>query len=164
MKNQIILYGALFAVLAVLALALAIASSSKNQEGDLPRGKFVISREGNNAVFDVEIAEHAFSLMRGLSGRERIGENKGMLFLFGMQGRHGIWMKEMKFPLDIIWIRNDRIVGVTENAVPEPGKSLLELTVYYPPEAVDKVLEVNAGVAHARGVRAGDAALLERAR
>ncbi|MCX8009506.1 MAG: DUF192 domain-containing protein, partial [Patescibacteria group bacterium] len=75
---------------------------------------------------------------RGLSGRDFLPENKGMLFIFEKPDYYTFWMKEMKFPLDFIWIRGDEIVEITENVKPED---------YQPPkfftskEKVDKVLE-----------------------
>ncbi len=93
--------------------------------------------------FAAEVADTPARRAKGLSGRASLPENEGMLFVFEEPGNHGFWMKDMKFAIDIIWIKGDKIVGLTENAEPEPQKSVLGLTVYYPPEPVDKVLEIN---------------------
>lgn len=84
-----------------------------------------------------------------------MAEGEGMLFIFPKADRYGIWMKEMKFPIDIIWIQGDRILGFTENAVPEPGTRDRELAIYYPPAVIDKVLEVNAGLVGRFGLKVG---------
>ncbi len=52
----------------------------------------------------VFIADTSEKRTRGLSYRESLGKNQGMLFVFEEVGRHGIWMKEMKFPIDILWL------------------------------------------------------------
>ena len=45
---------------------------------------------------------------RGLSGRESLDEDEGMLFVFDVPGNYGFWMKDMNFAIDIIWL-NEKI-------------------------------------------------------
>jgi uncharacterized membrane protein (UPF0127 family) len=67
----------------------------------------------------VEVADTPAERGRGLSGREMLPENSGMLFVFDTPGRYGFWMYGMKFPLDIIWIDESlRVVYFVENAQP----------------------------------------------
>lgn len=110
----------------------------------------------NDQVFKVEIADTMMARAQGLSGREKLADDEGMLFLFDSPGRHGFWMKDMKFAIDIVWIRGDKIVGFAENVQPEPGKSVFGLITYYPPEPVDKVLEIQAGAVAREGFRVDD--------
>jgi len=110
-------------------------------------------------TFRVELARTIIEHSRGLSGRERLGDDEGMFFIFGSSSVQHFWMKDMRFPIDIIWIRGDRVVGTTENMEPEPTKSIFTLTVYSSPEPADRVLEVNAGTVATYGIRAGDAAV-----
>lgn len=114
----------------------------------------------------VEVARSALEKMRGLSGRESLGENEGMLFIFSATsgsasgrdkaGRPGFWMKDMKFPIDMIWIKQGKVAGFSENAVPEPEKQVWSLKIYYPPDTADEVLEVNAGFVAKNGIQIGD--------
>ncbi len=110
----------------------------------------------DSATFDIEIASTTIEQARGLSYREGLAENAGMLFLFGSYHSYGFWMKDMHFPLDMIWIKGDTIIGFSENAVPQPGTPLWGLKLYYPSEPVDTVLEVNAGTVKKYGIKAGD--------
>ena len=110
----------------------------------------------NDRIFKVEIADNMMSRAQGLSGREKLDDNEGMFFVFGTSSVQGFWMKDMKFALDIIWIKGERIVGFEENVKSEPKKTIFGLTVYYSPEAVDRVLEVNAGTVARNGLRVGD--------
>jgi len=66
-------------------------------------------------------------------------------------------MLGMRFPIDIIWIKNNRVVGIEKN-VPAPEKGIPEaaLKVYNPPESVDRVLEINAGLSDSLGIKIGD--------
>ncbi len=106
--------------------------------------------------FKVEVADTAYLRSQGLSGREALPEDAGMLFIFGSSTVQTFWMKGMKFPLDMIWIRGDRIAGIEKNVPPEPGKSAFNLTLYSSPEPVDKVLEINAGLSERYGFEVGD--------
>ncbi|TSC96800.1 MAG: hypothetical protein Athens101426_40 [Parcubacteria group bacterium Athens1014_26] len=112
----------------------------------------------NNSVFEVEVAKSLAELSKGLSGREGLAESKGMLFVFSFSGKNGFWMKDMKFPLDIIWIKDNRIVGIEKN-VPPPATAAEGLKIYYPPESINKVLEINAGLSDKLGIKVGDEAV-----
>lgn len=107
-------------------------------------------------TFEVEIADTILSRSRGLSGRDGLSDHKGMLFVFNGTSSEGFWMKGMKFPIDIVWIREGRAIGFSENLRAEPEKSMFALPVYYPPEPVDRVLEVNAGVVKQYDFMIGD--------
>ncbi|OGY63360.1 MAG: hypothetical protein A3I89_01820 [Candidatus Harrisonbacteria bacterium RIFCSPLOWO2_02_FULL_41_11] len=98
--------------------------------------------EINGAVLDVEVAETPLARSRGLSYREELKDGSGMLFIFDDPGVYGFWMKGMKFPIDIVWISGNEIVAVEENVAPDNGDAL-----YYPPEPVNRVLEIGAGAA-----------------
>jgi len=106
--------------------------------------------------FQVQIADNLASRTRGLSGRDALAENEGLYFIFQKPDMYGFWMKDMNFPIDIIWIKDGKIVSVTENAKPEPTKSLFSLPIFYPSDPVDRVLEVNGGLAAKYGFSAGD--------
>lgn len=117
-------------------------------------------KEGEIAIkerpFKVEVVSSAPDRERGLSGRDSLPPDYGMLFIFPTSGRHGFWMRDMKFPIDMIWIKGSEIVGVTPDVYPEFEAPLWKLTIYYPPEAVDRVLEVSAGTARQYQWQAGD--------
>lgn len=87
----------------------------------------------------------------GLSGRKSLGKNEGLLFNFPEPGFHGIWMKDMLFPIDVIWFNNDKIVDVWENASPDSYPK-----VYTPIEKATIVLEVNAGFVSEHHLKTGD--------
>lgn len=106
--------------------------------------------------FRVEIANTPYLRSKGLSGRELLPEDAGMLFVFEDSAVQTFWMKEMKFSLDIIWIRDNRIVGIERNVQPEPGKSVFSLTTYHSPAPVNRVLEINAGLSEKYGFEVGD--------
>lgn len=141
----------------IFIVMLAVAGLYKVFLLDKIRGKIQIVKIGD-VSFNVDVADNPISQARGLSGREFMEENKAMLFLFGNYGVRGFWMQGMKFPLDIIWISGNKIVGVSENL---PPAEFGEVKVYNSPENVDKVLEINAGLFKKFGFKIGDNIVLE---
>ena len=107
----------------------------------------------------VDIADTVGKQRQGLSWRPSMPEDQGMYFLLGTPATHGFWMKDMHFPLDIIWIRNGVIVDISEN-VPYPLEGQTPASVQ-PKEPADAVLEVNAGFTQRHGIKIGDEVSLE---
>lgn len=106
----------------------------------------------NRTIVSVEIADSQVERVQGLSGHDPLQTNEGMLFLFEKKEVQGFWMKDMLFPIDIIWIDGTTVVGFQQNAPPEnPVK-----TIYYSSAPVDGVLEVQAGFVAQNEVRVGD--------
>jgi len=107
----------------------------------------------NNTVASVELADEASEQWQGLSDRESLGEQDGMLFVFPDMQKRTFVMRRMHFPLDIIWIRDNKIVGIAKNLAPE-GENPKEF--YSSPERVNYVLEVNGGFCDKQGIEVGD--------
>jgi uncharacterized membrane protein (UPF0127 family) len=76
-----------------------------------------------------------------------------MLFVFDGPQTQTFWMHGMLFPIDIIWILDDMVVGVTENA-PIPT-SQFETPTFSSPSPINRVLEVAAGTALKNGIVVG---------
>lgn len=101
---------------------------------------------GKNEL-NVEIASTPEEIQQGLSGRREIGSD-GMLFTIKPSRQTAFWMKDMLFPLDIVWISNQKITGVEKNvSVPPPDTTDDKLPLYNSPSSVDYVLELPAGSA-----------------
>lgn len=95
---------------------------------------------------------------RGLSGRERLGNREGMLFVFDSPSPYCFWMKDMNFPIDIIWLdSNKKVVTVKENATPESYPE-----PFCPSQEAQYVLEVASGKADEWGITVGDQAQFKR--
>ena len=143
--------GGLLVVLIIIGVALSFIN-----DGVLKRVRVVIGEQ----VIYVEVADNPEARARGLSFRNSIGPNDGMLFVFDSPGSHGFWMKDMIFPIDIIWISSDKVVGFEENVDPQIGAQAEDLKIYYPPELVNRALEIRAGGVGRLGVHAGDQVLV----
>lgn len=104
---------------------------------------------------DVELADSPAKREIGLAGRDFLADDFGMLFIFPEKTVPFFWMKGMKVSIDIIWIADDRIVGIEEYISPEPEISDRNLKIYKPSQNIDKVLEVRAGLSAKRGWQVG---------
>ena len=111
-----------------------------------------------DASFAVELAVTPQQQAQGLSGRPGLAPSTGMLFIFESEGQHSFWMKDMRFPLDIVWISAERsVVDITEDvSPPDPGQATSDLPTYRPAEPAQYVLEINAGEAESADIRIGD--------
>ncbi len=100
----------------------------------------------------VDIVDTPAEREQGLSGRTGLGKNEGMLFVFDEEGQYGFWMKDMLFPIDIVWIASDgTVVYVVESATPESYP-----LAYVPPRAARYVLELPADWVRAHALSTGE--------
>jgi uncharacterized membrane protein (UPF0127 family) len=106
----------------------------------------------------VEVALTDEKKAQGLSDRIPLAPRAGMLFVYSEERKRTFWMKDMRFPLDMIWIAADCTVGdITENApVPDPDQSERDLPRFSPKIPVVHVLEVNGGTSQRHGIAIGD--------
>lgn len=106
---------------------------------------------GSTAV-DAEIADDYDERVQGLSGVASMTQSQGKLFIFGEDGYHAIWMKDMQFPIDIIWIdKNFKVVDIEEGVDPDTYP-----TVFAPKTPARFVLEVNSHFVESLRVQLGD--------
>lgn len=114
------------------------------------------TRDGASASMRVEIASSAVQSERGLGFRDSLPEDAGMLFDLHEARIPVFWMKGMRFPLDMVWIGEDRrVAAVTENIAPQAGIPDEELARISPPLPVRYVLELNAGAAGRHDIGTG---------
>src|SRR3989344_1798658 len=100
----------------------------------------------------VDIADTVEGRQKGLSGRPGLAEGTGMLFVFPHNGRYGIWMKDMLFSIDILWISDEGfVVDTAKNVSPATYPDSFQ------PDVPSRyVLELPAGWADAHDVKIGD--------
>ena len=105
----------------------------------------------------MELAITPAERQQGLSGRESLPENTGMLFIFEQDQRLSFWMLDMNFPLDMVWIDSScHVLDVTPDVPhPDPGQEPSDLPRYSPSGPARFVLEINAGEFHDAGLAVG---------
>jgi hypothetical protein len=134
----------LFITLAIILIVLYFVFQSKPVNKKVTIG---------NTEIEAEVADTLPKQIRGLMFRKSLAENNGMLFLFNNDDYYGIWMMNMSFPIDIIWIDSGhKIVDVVKNAQP----CGIICSTYYPKEKARFVLEVNSGFTGKHSIKIGD--------
>lgn len=137
------------AVWLVLVLATGALAATAETNPPLPTATLTIA---GRVTLNVELARSVLEKTRGLSNRPQLADGQGMLFVYEAPQPVGIWMKDMRFPLDILWVRDGRIVKIQKAAPPlRPGGPEPVYTA-----TADLVLEVPAGYADRAKVRLGD--------
>lgn len=109
-------------------------------------GRVVLAGE----EFMLEIADSQRERYQGLSERENICQKCGMIFYFPEKGKHVFVMRNMNFDLDIIWLKDNKIVEIEKNISrlnPDPLGGKVES---------DKVIEVNSGTCDRLGLEVGN--------
>jgi uncharacterized membrane protein (UPF0127 family) len=101
-----------------------------------------------------ELAVNEEERARGLMFREEILENQAMLFLFAEEDIHSFWMKNMRFPIDILWLDRDRRIVHIEARVPPCPRE--PCPTYSPAAAALFVLELQSGFTEKHRLRLSD--------
>ena len=128
----------LFAPLLGTVLAATAAASPAVIPLKLPSGK----------VLQTEVMVRDEDRQMGLMFRPSLAVDHGMLFLFEQPDFHGIWMKNCKFPIDILWLdAGHKVVHLAEKVPPCTAKEDKDCEVYYPIARASYVVELNAGQA-----------------
>jgi uncharacterized membrane protein (UPF0127 family) len=115
--------------------------------------------EINSKNLKLVVAKKHDTIIKGLSWRKEIPFD-GMIFFFDESMKIPFWMRGMNFPIDIVWVSGNVVIGVAENAKPEPGVPEKDLKLYYPPAEVDTVVELSAGRAKQLNIKEGNILIL----
>lgn len=89
---------------------------------------------------------------QGLSNHTSLDQDEGMLFVYDQSGAYGFWMKDMDFPIDIVWLTQENdVVGITKEAQPSSYPQ-----TFRPEQPAKKVVETPAGFAETENINLGD--------
>jgi hypothetical protein len=132
-----------FSILVLIFTALLFQELKKEK---------IIVRFGDYS-FQVEVAQNSWQRAKGLMFRKEIKENQGMLFIFPKSGLYNFWMKNVRFPLDLIWIDQEKkIVDLKFQQKPCLSGPCL---IIKPQALAQYVLELKGGVANKTGMTIG---------
>lgn len=158
----------LFSIIVILVL-LGIASAAAKAPSRIEERQIPALADPVYKMAQIELAGERFVAFvsdteelrsRGLSDFSSLSEGQAMLFAFDEPGNWGFWMKDMDFPIDIVWIGDDmRVVSIAENVSPETFPE-----TFFPDAPAIYAIELPAGTAERIGAREGDAASVSPAR
>lgn len=153
-----------FFQITVLLGAFSILCIANSSNLDLDRkifaqndivNEFPSSVKIKGLYINVTLAKTPDELAKGLSIKNSLKEHEGMLFILDAPKKSSFWMKDMKFPIDILWIHpNTTIVHIEKNL--QPCISFLICASYSPNDLSLYVLEVNAHYTTKNNITVGD--------
>jgi uncharacterized protein len=142
-------------VLIVVMIATQ-SSSNKNEAGELTCAQTRVTLP-DNTVITAEIARTDDERAKGLSNRTELAHNRGMLFLFDQPSIYPFWMKNTLIPLDIIWIKDNKVV----ETVTLEAQTSTHIPQHQPNKQADMVLELNKDQAAAHKLTVGSTIKIE---
>jgi|SRR3989344_349663 len=142
-------FSVLIVIIFAIVMSFLLINNGIYQKTKIEHIKYIIIA-GTKLKVDLALTKE--EQMQGLSGRNEFPENHGMLFVFDHPDKYLFWMKNMNFPIDIIWIGEDmKVVYIKKDAKPE-----LYLETYGSEKDAKYVLEVIAGFSEKNNLKEGD--------
>lgn len=137
MKRNLLLTG----IILILILLLSFTTSSSKSTLHLPQKDISLI-----------VVDSAEAREKGLSGKESLPENTGMFFVFDKPSQYEFWMKDMKFPIDIIWLdASFKIIHIESNVSPDTYPN-----TFKPESDSLYVLETDAHFTEKNNLKVGD--------
>ena len=115
-----------------------------------------LSTDGGNSILiggvevEVDVAVDDDTRYKGLSGRDSLGDDEGMLFVWPRNEKQSLIMRDMSFPIDVVWVGKSGEV-VSTATLTEDREATVETAKY--------ALELSAGFCDEHGVESGDPVL-----
>jgi uncharacterized protein len=138
-------------VAALLMLLAGAATADEALDAAFPQSSIVLSASDACYRFAIYVAMTDQQRQRGLMHVRAMDDWRGMLFVYGQDARHSMWMKNTLIPLDMLFVRADgTISSIARDTEPHSLQSVGSI------EPVRYVLELNAGTSDRLGLRPGD--------
>ncbi|MCE3233034.1 MAG: hypothetical protein K0R98_1291 [Rickettsiaceae bacterium] len=152
--NKSLIINLLVTILLVTALVVVLKPENKTPITFETKPITIQRQDGSRISFNVELAKTYQQKAQGLMFREKIDNDKGMLFLFDEEHVIHMWMKNTFIPLDMIFIGKDgKIRTIRKNATPHSLENISSGT------SVIAVLEINAMLSEQLNIRENDLVL-----
>ncbi|HEU4830905.1 MAG TPA: DUF192 domain-containing protein [Candidatus Saccharimonadales bacterium] len=111
-----------------------------------------------DGIFQARVISSEADRSKGLSGVENLAADQALLMVFPHSEKWGIWMKDMKVPIDIVWLNEDkRVVYIVKNASPETS----ELERFVPKSEARYVIELPAGTVDSKVITTNRTAVFD---
>lgn len=112
-----------------------------------------------DGVFKAYVAQTEEERTKGLSDTPTLASDAALIFIFPTDGLWPIWMKDMEYPIDIIWLNKDKtVVYITKNAAPDSFPK-----TFVSKEKARYVIELNAGTVDQKKISIGKKAVFDEA-
>ena len=138
---------ALLSIFMLSSCSSAVSFNSVN-DGD------IITAKISGQTFDFLTVKSPQARAKGLSGRTELPEN-GMIFFFEWPQALTFWMKDMHFAIDIVWVKDNKVVGISRDLKPQPEAEDKDLNIYSSFALANIAIELNAGDAKKYNIEPG---------
>lgn len=158
MKKVLLLYGVLVVAIAIFFFVRGgslfnFNFGNRGNSTDVSKATATVG----DKTYKLILARTEEEKIKGLSERDNLPKDTGMLFIFEEKAEHGFWMKNMRFPIDILYISDNKVVEIVENAPkPTENQDPSTLPIYRSGDPVNYVLELNANEVKENKVKEGD--------
>lgn len=106
--------------------------------------------------FEIRIADDHASRMRGLSGTSHMPAGEAMVFIFDSDDKWSIWMKDMNYAIDIVWLNDKKqVVDYATHVSPDSYPN----ETFGPKEKARYVVEFKSGIVEKKGIKVGQTAV-----
>jgi uncharacterized membrane protein (UPF0127 family) len=138
----------------LLPLALLLAGCGSDNTSANELNSRTVGLPGGQKI-RAEMRIHPSDIASGMMFRDSLAPDRGMLFMLAKEGSYPFWMFQVKIPLDMIWLSEQRlIVDIAENAQPCPGPAERCIT-YGGSKPAMYVLELAGGMAKKYNLQVG---------
>ena len=127
-------------LLACMGFTSYISYNQRKEASAYPRSATIQTASGSN-IATVEVQTSKEGQRIGLSGRSSISPGSGMLFPVKPAKLVKVWMKDMRFPIDILFVKDNRVIQVVEKA--PPCKTTEACPRYMSESPVDTIIELH---------------------
>jgi uncharacterized membrane protein (UPF0127 family) len=111
-----------------------------------------------DGVFAAKVVNTPADRAKGLSGTDNLRQDQAMLFVYDTDDKQAIWMKDMNYPIDIVWLDKDKkVVYIVKNAPPES----YPYETFIPKQDARYVLELPAGSVGQKSITIGLTAMFD---
>lgn len=173
-QKALVLAGAFMCMVLVLGcLTYVHAHAMRGEHSDIPpiytktltmiltfedhNSKAITTHVGTTSAFHLLLARTDAEKKKGLGERTSLPIDQAMLFEFDEPYKYGIWMKDMHFPIDVLWLDSEgTIVDMVHDMEPSSYP-----TAYHPQKAAVYVVETNSGVIDTLSLEIGDKAVVK---
>lgn len=120
-----------------------------------PKTKTIVIELGKSK-YNFEIAKTISQKTLGLSARNTLCKNCGMIFVYSSENIYPFWMKNTLIPLDMIWLDKSGKIVTYHHAVPEPKTPVTQLKIYKNSTPAQYILEINSNDFEKLNLKIGD--------
>ncbi|MDK2899329.1 MAG: uncharacterized protein PWQ10_516 [Patescibacteria group bacterium] len=111
-----------------------------------------------DSLFSADVVIDETGRNKGLSGVTKVDPNAALLMVFPHESKWGIWMKDMKIPIDIVWLdKNKKVIYIEKNVSP----SVSDSEIFEPKSLAKYVIEIPAGMVDKSAIRVGRVAIFQ---